>query len=359
MPDWNNPNRFQLEALHEAILFAYPRPADLNLLLQFGLGKDYFQIAPVGESYKNALLTILLDARGAGWLTDFVKKAKQDKPQSPKLLCLSRNFDLVSTEIPDTLDRTLEDIVRKDSDFIDLIPWIQKLERLAWRTCRIEYPVNTAQGTGWLVGSDLLLTNWHVIEQALPIHGFWNAKEIVCRFDYAATSKGTSAGIEVSLADDWCIDASPPSPFELGIGDEGPTNQTLDYALIRLSKSIGNDQTITTGETRGWVKISKEQPLPPQHSIIFVIQHPAGLPIKLAVGDLTGKSDDTFRIFHSANTEPGASGSIILNAKLEPIALHHAGDLLYNRGIIGTPKKNQAVPLDKILSKLIEKGHWK
>ena len=84
MADWSNPSRFQLEALHEALLFAYPRPADLNMLLTFNLGKSYFILAPVGESYKNALLDILIKAMGDGWLRELVLEARKDKPQSPE-----------------------------------------------------------------------------------------------------------------------------------------------------------------------------------------------------------------------------------------------------------------------------------
>jgi hypothetical protein len=105
------------------------------------------------------------------------------------------------------------------------------------------------------------------------------------------------------------------------------------------------------------VKVNKAQPLPRQHEIIFVVQHPEGLPVKLAPGDVAGISEDNLRVFHTANTKPGASGSLIVNAKAEPIALHHAGDLLYNTGKIGKPVKNQAVPIGKVVTRLIENGH--
>jgi hypothetical protein len=355
MSDWSNPNRFQLEALHEALLFAYPRPTDLNLLLQFGLGRDYFSLAPVGESYKNALLAILLGARGDGWLQDLVQKAREEKPHSPKLSSLDRSFKMTDAEVPTALGRTLEDIVRHDANYQDLIPWVQKLEGLAWKTCRIEYPVNTAQGTGWLISPDLVITNWHVIDRAF-LGGDWTPSEFVCRFDYAVTSSGTQKGLEVRLSDKWCVDSSPPSPSELGTGTGNPTDATLDYALLKLEKSVDGGQT-PAGEQRGWVKVNKAQPLPKPHDIIFVVQHPEGLPVKLAPGDVAGTSNDQLRIFHTANTQKGSSGSLVVDAKLEPIALHHAGDLLYNRGKLGQPENNQAVPIGKIVARLIEKGH--
>jgi hypothetical protein len=38
-----------------------------------------------------------------------------------------------------------------------------------------------------------------------------------------------------------------------------------------------------------------------------------------------------------------------VDARLEPIALHHAGDLLYPRGNLGAPRRNQAVPIGLII----------
>ena len=160
------------------------------------------------------------------------------------------------------------------------------------------------------------------------------------------------------MADEWCIDASPPSTSELGTGTDEPSGDTLDYALLRLENAVGEEKT-PAGDKRGWVQIKTDQPLPQQSEIVLVVQHPDGLPVKLAIGDVADASAAKARIFHTANTKGGASGSVVVNAKLEPIGLHHAGDLLYNRGKIGKPEKNQAVPIGIILARLVKKGHWK
>lgn len=349
--DWSNPEPFHLKALHEALLFAYPTAADLNNLFVLHLGQAYNQLAPAGESYRNGLTAVLLQARGEGWLAEWVRQARLDKPRSPKLLLLSRTLELTSAPLPDSLGRNLEDIVRADGGFQDLIPWVEKLEALAHRTCRIEYPVNTACGTGWLVGPDLLLTNWHVIEDALGDGAV--AKEYVCRFDYAVTAAGTRPGVEVRFAQNWCVDSSPPSSAELGTGVDSPSADTLDYALIRLDTAVGGTNA-PSGTKRGWVTLTPTQVVPKERDIIFVIQHPDGLPVKLAPGDIEGFPADRLRLFHTANTMRGSSGSMVVDARLEPIALHHAGDLLYPRGNLGAPRRNQAVPIDLIR----RRGHW-
>lgn len=355
MADWTNPTGFQLEALHEALLFAYPSPADLNLLLVLKLNTTYAEIAPHGESYRNALLTILVQARGEGWLERLVREALRHRPRSPKLLSLDRSFEITAADVAPALQRSLEDIVRVESGYEDLIPWVQKLETCAWRVCRIEYPPLTARGTGWLVGHDLLLTNWHVVNRALP-GGDRDPKEFVCRFDYAAKTQGTNSGTDVRLANDWFVDGLPPSPSELESGTEEPSAKTLDFALVRLARSIGNEIT-TDGVKRGWVKIAKDQAVPKEKEILFIVQHPAGLPVKMAVGDVESSSQQRARIYHTANTADGSSGSLVLNVKLEAVALHHAGDTLYHQGKIGKPEKNQAIPIGLIADRLIEAGH--
>jgi hypothetical protein len=352
--DWSNPEPFHLKALHEALLFAYPTAADLNNLFVLHLGQAYNQLAPAGESYRNGLTAVLLQARGEGWLAEWVRQARLDKPRSPKLLLLNRTLELTSAPLPDSLGRNLEDIVRADGGFQDLIPWVEKLEALAHRTCRIECPVNTACGTGWLVGPDLLLTNWHVIEDALSDAAI--AKEYVCRFDYAVTAAGTRPGVEVRFAQNWCVDSSPPSSAELGTGVDSPSADTLDYALIRLDTAVGGTNA-PSGTKRGWVTLTPTQVIPRERDIIFVIQHPDGLPVKLAPGDIEGFTVDRLRLFHTANTMGGSSGSMVVDARLEPIALHHAGDLLYPRGNLGAPRRNQAVPIGLIIQFLMGRGH--
>jgi len=355
MTNWSNPNPLQWQALHEALLFAYPAPADLNTLLVLNLGRTYAELAPAGDNYRNALTAILLQARSAGWLHDLVQAARRDKPQSPKLLLIDRSLELTTVEIPKYLSRNLDAIVREDGGFQDLMPWVEQLAALAQRTCRIECPVNTARGTGWLVGRDLLLTNWHVIADALP-SGTRQSSEFVCRFDYATTSTATRPGTGVGFAQDWCLDASPPSAAELGTGQDAPNLDTLDFALIRLATPVGAEISPTGGQ-RGWVAVKGDEALPRAGEIVFVIQYPQGLPVKLATGDIEANAADGLRIFHSANTAPGSSGAIVVNAKLDPIGLHHAGDALYQCGKSGIPKRNQAIPIGRIVTRLKANGH--
>jgi len=352
--DWTSPSSFQLAALHEALLFAYPTHLDFETLLTLRLNRSYAVLAPVNATYENGLLAVLVRARAEGFLDKLVRAASQQRPRSPKLRLLERSGALAEVELPAQAG-VLEDIVRNSGGFADLMTWVKKLESLGMRTCRIENPVNTAQGTGWLVGPDLVLTNWHVIDQALP-GGPWKAQDFVLRFDYAVTTAGPQGGIEERLASAWLVDCSPPAESELGTGDGQPNAEKLDFALLRLAQSVGR-QFGPNGEARGWLTLNGGSALPTVQDLIFVVQHPQGLPVKLAAGDVAAVGTGGYRLFHTADTQGGSSGSVVVNAQLEPVGLHHAGDAAYNRGLIGKPNRNQAVPIGLIAARLKAGGH--
>jgi V8-like Glu-specific endopeptidase len=354
MVDWTDPDPFELKVLHEALRAAYPFENDFSMFLFFNVGKTYEDYAAGKNTYAEGLLLVLRQAQAGGWLNTLVQKALQNKPANPRLLTLKHSLALAPVAQARALDRYLEDIVHAAASYTDLMPWVEKLGALGARTCRIEYPVNTAVGSGWLVGPDLMLTNWHVIDQALP-GGARRADEYVCRFDYAVTADGTQGGTEVRFAPNWCVDASPPSPYELGTGDGGASADTLDYALVRLAGAAGNQKS-PLGTPRGWVALQGNEALPAASDIVMVLQYPDGLPVKLALGDVSG-SDSAMRFFHTADTKGGSSGALVVNAALSPVGLHHAGDLQYHRGRIGAPEKNQAVPLGPIVQKLKAKGY--
>ena len=248
----------------------------------------------------------------------------------------------------------LEDIVRSEADFQDVIPWVQRFDRLRAQICRIECPVNQAVGTGWLVANDLLLTNWHVVRRVLA--GEYQPRDVACRFDYATSSAGTNAGITCGLAAEWCEHYSPASPLELGTGADAPTMAHLDYALLRLAHPMGSAAaTDADGRPRGFVATKRGIASPAENSVVFVLQHPQGNPLKLAIGVAKGTNANATRVMHDANTVNGSSGSPCLNAKLELVALHNAGDPMYD-GQLGKPTQNQAVPLEPILARLESQG---
>ncbi len=323
MPDWNNADGMQLALLQEAVLHAFPNPTDLEMLLRLRLNRSYAQLVAGSANYRYAVFQILVTASAEHWLDRLIDAAGKQNPGNPRLRA-----------------------------FADVIPWLRRLDRLRAQVCRIENPVNQAVGTGWLVARDLALTNWHVVRRVLS--GEKKPVDVALRFDYASDAGGTSPGVTHTLAAAWCLRHSPASALELGEGNGEPTPAELDYALLRLAQPIG-DQPGPGGEPRGWITTQRATAIPAVGDVLFVLQHPQGDPLKLAIGVSRGANGNGSRVLHDANTVNGSSGSPCLNAKLELVALHNAGDPLYD-GVIGAPQHNQAVPVEAILASVDSAG---
>ena len=71
---------------------------------------------------------------------------------------------------------------------------------------------------------------------------------------------------------------------------------------------------------------------------LFILQHPLGTPLKLA----DGLNANGTRLRYQVSTDFGSSGSPCLNASLELVGLHQAGDPSV------TPTYNSAVPIAAI-----------
>jgi hypothetical protein len=173
-------------------------------------------------------------------------------------------------------------------------------------------------------------------------------KHLAFRFDYAVDARRIHEGTVYGTADEAIVTTSSPGQRELGNGNAEPTSEELDFALIRLREPLTGTSG-PGGVPRAPVKLRRASQLA-SGGIVFVLQHPNGAPVKLAVGAEKGKNPGATRLYHDANTQPGSSGSMCLNAKLEVIGLHNAGDANYD-GIIHAPN-NQAVPIGLIFEML-------
>jgi hypothetical protein len=347
MIDWNNATGIQLALAQNALISAYPVPEDFETFLLLRLNKSYALLVSGGSKYGNAITQVLVQAKADGWLGDLIKAAQADKPKNVRL----RKLDELDTAAADTspAGKSVEDIVRPGGfEEADPSPWIDTLIAHMARTCRIEHPVNQGIGTGFLVANDLLLTNWHVVRKL--ILGSAKPTEYVCRFDYSKSNGVTSAGVTFQLADAKPLSSSPGSALELGTGTQEPTGDELDYALLRLAQSVGSTLG-PTGFKRGWIPVSAKVPMPPVGSIVLVLQHPSGDPLKLKIGACRGPNSTGTRMKHDANTASGSSGSPCFDEQLNLIALHCAGDPMYD-GVHGAAKENRGVPIGLIVAKL-------
>jgi endonuclease G len=175
-----------------------------------------------------------------------------------------------------------------------------------------------AQGTGFLVGAGLFITNNHVIASPAEAAG------MLVEFDYESADDGGARPVTTFALD----------PRRCFVFD--PVDR-LDFTLIALNERVsGRKQLVDFG----YMPLSDA---PDKHmlgEIANIIQHPQGRMKQVVVRENSLVSrDETHQVLHYiADTEPGSSGSPVCNNEWEPIALHHwGGPALELTGADGRP----------------------
>ncbi|WP_164743008.1 DNA/RNA non-specific endonuclease [Mesorhizobium sp. Z1-4] len=198
-------------------------------------------------------------------------------------------------------------------DFVG-VAFLEIGRRAADAVGRIAFLNDAPQGTGFLVGPRLLLTNHHVIETAAA------ARRMQVQFDYEyGVDRFALAPSNFFLDPGYCFvtDGIDGLDFTLiGIGAQrSGTRQLAEFGYLPLSDA-GDKHML--GETAN------------------VIQHPDGRYKELVLREnhLVAR-DETAQVLHYvADTEQGSSGSPVFNNEWEPIALHHWGTAW--REVMGT-----------------------
>jgi hypothetical protein len=330
--------RLLSDALREAFL-----PERLDELLFYGLDRRRVDITMAGD-YQGRVYDIIRAADAEGWLLDLVTAAREARPRSTGLHEVATGLGL--TSVTDNLER----LVRADVPDLDVSVWRERLGALEAQVCRVE--IGRQLGTGFLVGPDLCMTNHHVVAPLLADPA--RAAGAVVRFDHRRLSDGTTVnpGIGYRLADDWLVGAVPPSRADDLDGPELPAADELDVAVLRLAEPVGElpvGRVAGVGDVqpRGWIRDPVDEP-PRPGSPLLLLQHPAGAPMRLALGSVLGANANGTRLRHSVNTEPGSSGAPCLDAALRLVALHHAGDPAF-----GPARHNVAVPIGRVRALLV------
>jgi V8-like Glu-specific endopeptidase len=207
------------------------------------------------------------------------------------------------------------------------VDWRERMYQAELATCLIQFKgyAPEEQGTGFLVAPNILMTNYHVMEDL--VRRQMKPKDVLFSFDYK-TSHGSflKKPGECHLAPSWHLDSSP--------------THHLDYILLALNESPGQEEIDQHG-LRGWLK-------PKKHSFqtgepLFIVQHPNGEPLKFAFD--RAKSANNSRISYLTNTGNGSSGAPCFDLNWDLVALH--------QGVvppeIDPQQPNMGVPFARIL----------
>ena len=357
----------QFEEIWKALYTGYSRRS-LEQMLRFRLNKNLDDIVG-GGPMQDMVFDLLSQSEREGWTTDLIREGYLYNPRNADLLRIYEKYGLapgVSAQQAGSAVREvrsigegLERTIKARLAAFDFAVWREKMALVEARVCRIEIGGNAA-GTGFLVGPDAVLTNYHVLKPILD--GTTPAAQVACRFDYKVLADGSRVeGVVVGLhATEWKLDFSPNSPAEDTRNPDNPppTAEQLDYSLVRLARRMGDESVTPKGGAaaprRGWLAIPDVAPVFPPKMPLMIAQHPDGKPLQLAVDteSVIGVNANQTRVRYATNTEAGSSGSPVFDLDWNLVALHHFGDPACNHPVA----YNQGVPIDKIRARLAQRG---
>jgi endonuclease G len=198
----------------------------------------------------------------------------------------------------------LQSWFRPEPDLLDVGFLIRAINK-ATSVCRVEVQTTGAQGTGFLIDSNLVLTNYHVLGRTdEEVAG--NAHHTILQFGVFTSDSGEeSKGQQVKLSADKPVVALS-------------SDKAHDFALLQISDKIHDLKDIAP------VTITMSHPA--SHSGLNILQHPKGGAMKLAVScnGVTGVYEDTGYVQYVSRTSLGSSGSPCFNDDWNVVAIHHA-----------------------------------
>jgi hypothetical protein len=356
-------NGDQIKAFREALLDAFPSVFEIDQFLRLYLNQNRQRIA-LGDDLDEIVLKIIGNAETKMWTAELLAGARTASPLHEGLRTFAEPFGLAPAT-PHGVE--LQKTIREANATLDPSPWRRRMARIEGQVCRVEVysGIPPQYGTGFLLGPDIVMTNYHVVEPVIEKEV--TPDKVALRFDYKALEDGVGvgSGTVYELALDgapgaWLIDSSRYSPIDMngGPGDPSPTH--LDYALLRVKGTPGRDPVggprveLKNPEPRGWIDIPARAHDFEKFKSVFILQHPDDRPLKFAMdtNSVLGLNGNRTRVRYATNTAPGSSGAPCFDGDWNLIALHHAGDPKYQQFV--RAEYNQGIPLAPILALLTE-----
>jgi V8-like Glu-specific endopeptidase len=359
-----------LGRFRDLLLAAFTRARFAELLLT-RLNRSIGTYAAPVDNDPTAVLNVLVGANAELWWRDLLREARNAVPNDPNLQAFEEEYGQAAQAVAvDKQGRrtivsgsALEVQIKKAQSTFNILPWRKKVGEIETRVCRLEYPETQGLASGFLVAPDLVMTNYHVIEEFLKTPAL--VDQIVVRFDYKVLDDGISinSGKTYKLATKWLVETTPYSDHDNELAPTGePAAGELDFALLRIQGTpgkdpVGGDTNDPHAVARGWIAVKPTLHDFVANPAIYIVQHPDCKPMQIAIDAdaVVGVAKNGTRVKYTTTTEPGSSGSPCFSANWELVALHHAGDPKYYAGL--KPEFNQGIPINAIWNWAKEKGY--
>lgn len=251
-------------------------------------------------------------------------------PRKIQLHAKLRGVDSYQFEVPDNV--RLEKIIGSQNNLVTF-DWIDKAREKAKSVCRVV--CGRELGTGFISKDGYLFTNNHVIKDA--------AAAAITRIElnYITNPAGEIEQRTIYNLDPSDFISSPPD--------------ALDFARVKI---IDNPETPLS--KWGYLEVDTNA-IPIIGDQAIIIQHPKGQQAQIAIRGNDVLSIWNQYVFYTTTTEPGSSGSPIMNQDWKVVALHHAGKTIEEGGMQINAKgdragANRGILFGHILNYIKEQG---
>jgi V8-like Glu-specific endopeptidase/tetratricopeptide (TPR) repeat protein len=347
-------SRQQERDLAAALIDAFTRDS-LEQMLRYRLERNLESIA-LSDNLAVTVRQLIQISQAEGWSANLLAAALESNPSNYPLQVLAAEFGLVP-RAPELNRRLI------DTRYIDVETWRTRLSLIEPQVCSVEIMrgASLMSGTGFLVGPDLLMTAFHLVEDLVV--GRVHPHDAVFRFDYKQLTDGVTvaAGTVYRLSDNWLVSSSPhrsaPKTSHPNLGAKA-----LDYALLRLERAagaepIGGDRAEPNALPRRWIELSDTAANLEPGSPLVILHYPAGQPLMVTFGSIREHSSDRTHLIYDANTVPGSAGSPCFNASWRLIAMHTGRQMTSSGfGWLRRAGPSFGVPISTIVAHLSEQG---
>ena len=340
------------QLLNEALVDAFNQDS-LAAMLQFGF-EERLDVLVVRANLQTTVFHLIAEYNRRDQAEKLVQVARRFNPTNGKLhqvaQALGRATQVTGRfgeEAAPIKAGELEKLVRRQVPMLKATALREQMLRVEGQMCVIERRVaglGQALGSGFLVGPDVVLTNYHVVENYLQGS---QAQNLQVRFDALLQEVGVRQPEEgVVVGVDEIPVACPYTAQDKGNVNQPPAPAELDFALLLLADEAGHGQiggVAGAGQAkaaRGWMKLPDPDPALVPGDPLIIYQFPGGRELMMAIDTeaVIGLVWDGMRLRYRNNTEPGSSGSPVFDMTWQLVALHHAGapgkePVAYNQGI--------------------------
>src|SRR6266851_1785875 len=168
-------------------------------MLQLDMGQKREHLYFGNTDMPDRVLGVINAVEDRSWTAELLLAALHARPDDLGLQEFARQFGLAYTNhSKDALER----IIHTAHSMLDVNSWVTRLTQLIPQVCRISYSSGSKRfsGTGFLVAPDIVMTNFHIMEEIIDRPAL--AQKVRLTFDFKETLDGVtlSSGIRYSLA---------------------------------------------------------------------------------------------------------------------------------------------------------------